>query len=79
MNKILLLIKAETFHQAKEAANSRGIHITDLMALHPTEFRARTRKNNLLSIQKWYNEEETIVPGGFGFATGTLLFFNLEQ
>jgi hypothetical protein len=83
MSKILLIIKAETFEEAKSAAKNRGIHITDLCNLNSREFRARTETTNALTVQKWYNESAAnwhdIVIPGFGFPVGTLLFFRLDQ
>jgi len=78
VNKILLIIKAETFHQAKQSARQRGIHISDLCASSTKEFRARTDKKNLLSTQRWFLEPWKIQKG-FGFPIGTLLFFKPEE
>lgn len=77
MEKIMLLIKAETFQQAKSAAAQRGIHITDLCAMSKAEFRARTHEKNLLPVQRWYNEAGNF-HSGFGYEIGTLLYFNLN-
>jgi hypothetical protein len=80
MSKILLLIKAETFEQAKSAAKSRKIHATDLCHMNKNEFRARTETSNIVSVQKWYNEnDEKDVIHKYGFPIGTLLFFKLED
>lgn len=77
-SKILLIIKAQTFHQAKQAARQRGIHISDLCVSGTREFRARTDKKNLLSTQRWFLE-----PGecrkNTGYSIGTLLFFKPEE
>ena len=76
--KIQLLIKADTFTQAKTAAAKRGIHISDLCALNKNEFRARTDMRNVIPVQKWFAEDGKITPG-FGYDPGTLLFFKLED
>ncbi len=77
--KILLIIKAETFTQVKAAARERRIYISDLCALNRTEFRARAEIGQLLAVQRWFNEStpDDCPPGGFPI--GTLLFFKPEN
>jgi hypothetical protein len=78
MSKLVLIIKAETFVQAKEAANARGIHLTDLCVINPKEFRARTDDKNTARVQKWFLEPG-ICRTGTGYPIGTLLFFRYNQ
>jgi hypothetical protein len=75
--KILLIIKAETFSQVKEAARARGLQVTDIcVAGNSTEFRARTDEKNLVPVQRWFHEPgECQSP--FGYPIGTLLFFRV--
>ncbi len=79
VNKILLLIKAQTFHQAKAAARERKIYISDLCAINPSEFRARAEESQLLAVQRWFNESTAADCPKGGFPVGTLLFFKPEN
>lgn len=80
-NKILLIIKAQTFHEVKTAARQRGIHISDLCLASESSkdwFRARTDKKNLLPVQQWFLEPSECQEKT-GFPLGTLLFFKQEE
>lgn len=79
MSKILLVIKAETFHQAKSALRKHKIYAADssIYTVNSKEFRARTDAGNILAVQRWYQEREPIIPD-YGYPIGSLLFFRPE-
>lgn len=81
MSYILLLIKAETYHQVKAAARNRGIYVPDNSILKENSaqfesntFRALTDQKNLPQIRNWFNERTQVIRR-YGYPPGTLLFF----
>jgi hypothetical protein len=77
---ILLLIKAESFHEAKTAARQRHVPIHDLAKNggNLNEFRARTEEAHALNVQRWFFEAGECRPG-LGYPPGTLLFYRLTN
>jgi len=79
---ILLIIKADSFHQAKSAARQHQVPIHDLAKNggNLNEFRARTENIHALAVQRWSNETELsdCLPK-IGFPPGTLLFYRLTD
>jgi hypothetical protein len=73
--KLVLIIKARSESEAIQAANSRGLSLTDLSPSEFNSYRARTDAANLIKVQHWYNEPGDIIPG-LGYFWGTLLYFN---
>ena len=74
---ILLIIKARTFREAKDAAQQRGVPISAIANQEgiPNAFRAVTYEDHILAVQRWWKEPDEFMEGNQGYVPGTLLLF----
>lgn len=75
MPDLLLVIKSADPQSAKAFCKAHGIEDFGPFFQKNCETHLRVSETNLLSVQKWFNEEATC-EAGFGYPFGTLLFFN---
>jgi hypothetical protein len=77
---IILFIKAESFIEAKEAAQQRQIPIRELSkgGGNIGEFHALTGNTYARQVSRWYAEPAECLPGT-GYPPGTLLFYRLTD
>lgn len=73
---VFLVIKAQSWPEARQEAQKRGIAIifVDYLVKDWDQIAAETCESNLLKVQQWYNEPGELGDDGYPF--GTLLFFN---